>query len=222
MINRYFKIRTLQVVFLNLFFSVALPTHADDFQVTVKDTQGGVSHHAVVELQPLFDDDWSDVTPVVSQMKQQDALFTPFVMAVQTNTPVSFPNLDEFRHQVYSYSKAKKFELRLYGKDESKKVVFDKRGIVSLGCNIHDNMLAYIYVTDGPYFAVADSKGIAEFSTVRPGKYQLSIWHPDQKNRRQNYTQPVTITADSIEMSATIELRSIRRKQRPPESDEYQ
>ena len=82
-------------------------------------------------------------------------------------------------------------------------------------------MLAYIYVTETPYFAVTDSAGMSEIKNVPPGKYQLSIWHPDQKKRRQNFTQPVTISTDKLELNTSIELRSIRRQQTPPEPDDY-
>jgi len=215
------KVISLQVIFLSLLLSITFPSRANDLRVTVEDQQGRASQHAVVLLKPLFEDTGASLPSSVSHMKQQDAMFTPFVMAVQVNSPVSFPNLDEFRHQVYSYSKAKKFELRLYGRDESKKVVFDKLGVISLGCNIHDNMLAYIYVTETPYFAVTDSAGMSEIKNVPPGKYQLSIWHPDQKKRRQNFTQPVTISTDKLELNTSIELRSIRRQQTPPEPDDY-
>ena len=221
LINTYFAVPVQFFVVLGLTISMAFSAQASDLRLAVKDTKGRISQYAVVTLKPLFDDNWPTPIAHSPQMKQQGAMFTPFVMAVKVNTSVKFPNLDEFRHQVYSYSKAKKFKLRLYGKDESKEVAFDKVGIISLGCNIHDNMLAYISVTDAPYFVVTDSAGFAEILNVRPGKYQLSIWHPNQKNRKQNFTQPITIATDDVVMNATLELRRVGRKQKPPEDGNY-
>jgi len=148
-------------------------------------------------------------------------MFRPFVLVVGAPSSVSFANLDDFRHQVYSYSTAKRFERRLYGMDESKKVLFDKAGIVALGCNIHDNMLAYVYVTDEPYYVVSNAQGIALISDVRPGQYEMTIWHPDQKKRRQSYMQSLTVAADKAELTARIAMRSIRRQQKSLDSAGY-
>lgn len=194
---------------------------AGDLSVSVIDDQGHLVEHAVVVLHPLFDDDWSTLEPQASLMKQRGAMFRPFVLAVGTGSTVSFPNLDEFRHQVYSYSKAKRIELRLYGMDESKAVLFDKAGIVALGCNIHDNMLAYIYVADEPYHVVSDAKGMALIRDVRPGDYEMTIWHPDQKKRRQSHMQSLSVLADSTAVAARIEMRSSRRQQKAPASAGY-
>ncbi|HET6942615.1 MAG TPA: methylamine utilization protein, partial [Sphingomicrobium sp.] len=81
-------------------------------------------------------------------VSQRDMQFHPFVLVVPVGAKVSFPNLDPTRHHVYSFSPAKKFELKLFAKDQSRSVVFDKPGVVALGCNIHDAMTAFIYVAD--------------------------------------------------------------------------
>ncbi len=203
-------------ILLFLLWGNATTLWAGDLSVSVIDDQGELVEHAVVVLHPLFDDDWSTLEPQALLMKQRGAMFRPFVLAVGTGSTVSFPNLDEFRHQVYSYSKAKRIELRLYGMDESKAVLFDKAGIVALGCNIHDNMLAYIYVADEPYHVVSDAQGMALIRDVRPGDYEMTIWHPDQKKRRQSYMQSLSVLADSAAVAARIEMRSSRRRQQSP------
>ena len=209
-----------------LFVGHALPLHAGNFEVLVTVTNTNIAEHAVVThavvtLAPLFEHDGASVTTQTAQMKQREAMFQPFVLSVAVNTPVSFPNFDQFRHQVYSYSKPKRFELRLYGKEESKHVVFDTAGVVVLGCNIHNNMLTYIYITHAPYYAVTDENGMTRLANVKNGTYQMTIWHPDQKDRRQSHTQRIVIHTESANLKVTMAMRSIRRVQSPPEPDDY-
>jgi len=194
---------------------------AGDLSFIVTDSKGKIAPNAVITLRPLIETDWSDLPIEVSVMKQKLAMFTPFVLAVRANTPVSFPNLDQFRHQVYSFSKAKQFKLRLYGMDESKKVTFDKAGVVALGCNIHDNMLAYIYVTDNPYFTQTNEEGEAVLEDVRSGEYELTVWHPDQKKRKVSYKANLIVGKEIDRHSISIKMRSIRRVQKLADPDGY-
>lgn len=113
-----------------------------------------------------------------ADMDQRDQEFVPRVLAVHSNTQVKFPNSDNIRHQVYSFSPAKRFELRLYSGTPSDPLLFDKPGIVVLGCNIHDWMLGYIYVTDEPWFAVSDANGVVKFDDMPVGHYSATVWHP--------------------------------------------
>jgi hypothetical protein len=94
-------------------------------------------------------------------------------------TAVTFPNRDSVRHQVYSFSPAKRFELPLYtGVPQA--VTFDKPGVVILGCNIHDWMIGYVYVSESPYFAKTDAHGKAVLTDLPPRAYVLRVWHPQQ------------------------------------------
>lgn len=112
-------------------------------------------------------------------MDQIDKEFVPLVLAVQTGTAVAFPNKDNTRHQVYSFSTTKKFDLKLYAGTPAEPVVFDKPGLVTLGCNIHDWMLAYVYVVDTPWFGKTDAKGVAKIAELPAGDYTLKAWHPN-------------------------------------------
>ncbi|MFY1664711.1 methylamine utilization protein [Pseudomonas sp. Pseu.R1] len=113
-----------------------------------------------------------------ADMDQRDQRFAPHVLAVRTGTQVKFPNSDDIRHQVYSFSPAKRFELRLYGGTPSDPVLFDKPGVVVLGCNIHDWMLGYIYVTDDPWFGVSSANGTLRLDQMPAGHYKATLWHP--------------------------------------------
>jgi plastocyanin len=110
---------------------------------------------------------------------QKDIQFHPFVLVVPVNSDVSFPNFDPVRHHVYSFSPAKKFELKLYAKEQSRSVRFDKPGIVALGCNIHDQMTAFVDVVDTAFAVKTDSSGNAVFGGLPAGaRARLEVWHP--------------------------------------------
>ena len=99
---------------------------------------------------------------------QVDKEFTPKVNAILVGTPVIFPNHDNVRHHVYSFSPAKRFELPLYAGVPAQPVVFDTPGVVVLGCNIHDWMVGYIYVSESPYFAKTRADGKAAIADQPP------------------------------------------------------
>ena len=113
---------------------------------------------------------------IIDQVHKQ---FVPRVTVVRTGTSITFPNSDQIRHQVYSFSPAKKFTLKLYAGMPSEPVTFDTPGLVVLGCNIHDNMVAFVGVVDTPYFAKTPPSGIAELN-LPAGRYRLRVWHPDR------------------------------------------
>lgn len=118
----------------------------------------------------------------MANMDQIDREFVPHVLAVRVGTLVSFPNSDDTRHHVYSFSDAKQFELKLYHANEAPPIAFDTPGLVSLGCNIHDRMRGYIFVTEAEIFAVSSADGLVELADYQ-GKLppQVQIWHPQLK-----------------------------------------
>jgi hypothetical protein len=110
-------------------------------------------------------------------MDQRSRQFAPFVIAVHTGAAVMFANSDSVAHQVYSFSSPRQFELGLYRGQPRNPIVFDKPGIVVLGCNIHDNMLGYVYVTDAPHFGTTDASGEWR-AALGAGDYAIEIWSP--------------------------------------------
>ncbi|MBL4839090.1 MAG: hypothetical protein JKY34_16115 [Kordiimonadaceae bacterium] len=210
--------------FLNigLFFMATSAALATDLQVVVTNAKNGIAaDHAVITLQPLFKNTMKPSQQGGAVMRQEGSMFHPFVLAVSTGTAVSFPNFDNFRHHVYSFSKTKKLELRLYGKDETHEIVFDKAGIVALGCNIHDNMLAYIHVSDAPYSRIAGQDGAGTFAGLAVGKYALTVWHPDQKSRTKAHTEEIMVTDGMGAVNVSLKMRSRRRLQASPGDNEY-
>ena len=164
-----------KVALASLLAAVSAAAWAATLTVEVVDQHGSALPDAVVTLTGSAT---APTGPLKADMDQRDQEFSPRVLAVHTGTQVQFPNSDNIRHQVYSFSPARRFELRLYEGTPSRPLLFDKPGVVVLGCNIHDWMVGYIYVTDEPLFGVTDSKGVLSLDPVPPGRYQATLWHP--------------------------------------------
>lgn len=112
-----------------------------------------------------------------AEIAQQDRTFIPNVQVITLGTAVDFPNRDDVRHHVYSFSPAKAFELKLYiGKPEAP-IVFDKVGIVELGCNIHDSMLGWVLVNDSPIYGNTDEAGYVSFDVTPNDALSVDVWH---------------------------------------------
>ena len=147
---------------------------AGSLAVELRDARGGPIDVGVVWAVP----EGRRPPPSARQavMDQRNRAFVPHVLAIQTGTSVRFPNSDNVRHQVYSFSSAKKFQLPLYAGNPAGPVVFDKPGVVMLGCNIHDRMSAFIVVVDSPYFASLKD-GRAVLGDLPDGRYGVHAWY---------------------------------------------
>jgi hypothetical protein len=114
---------------------------------------------------------------------------------------VSFPNSDSVKHQVYSFSPAKRFQLPLYAGKPKDPEVFDKPGVVTLGCNIHDKMSAYVYVVEAQYYGRTDHEGRWSSPSVEPGEYTLTIWHPLSRSQNAVLEQRVSVKAEGAKLA---------------------
>ena len=215
------KSSILGALIFGAFLLTAPMTMAGDLTVQATNDKGEPLENAVVSLTPKFQPAQPMPTPEVAEMRQQNTLFAPFVLPVRTGTNVSFPNFDEARHHVYSFSKARRFELRLYGMDESRSIEFDTAGVVALGCNIHDNMLAYIYVTDAPIYKKTDADGRVSLLNLEDGQYDIDVWHPGQRGNGAPETMTVDIGETPTELTLPIRLRRVWGQQRPPADGQY-
>lgn len=110
-------------------------------------------------------------------MAQINRQFRPYILAVPVGVPVEFPNHDRIAHHVYSFSPVGSFEIPLYKGTTPAPIVFDRPGVVPLGCNIHDWMIGYIVVVDAPRFTQVQGRE-AVFEGLEPGSYEISVWHP--------------------------------------------
>lgn len=121
--------------------------------------------------------------PEPAVIDQRDTQFVPRISVIPVGSRVSFPNSDNVRHQVYSFSPAKRFQLPLYSGRAAAPVTFDTPGVVELGCNIHDWMVAYVVILDTPYHAISTPAGKAVVQAPA-GRYLMRVWHPHQRGGR--------------------------------------
>lgn len=148
---------------------------AASLDIELLDNQGKPLAEAVLWLEP-GPGQASTARVVMDQQKRQ---FSPYILPVQVGTTVSFPNSDPINHHVYSFSPAKRFELRLHQqKAAPQELRFDQPGLVTLGCNIHDWMLGFILVLDTPWFAQTDKLGKARLQFDAAAGQTLHLWHP--------------------------------------------
>ena len=154
------------------------PATAAELVVELRTPSGAPVPDAVVSLYP-----GGRPTPLAPlrgpfQIAQRNTQFQPFVLIVPVGGQVAFPNYDSFRHHVYSFSPAKRFELKLYAREQDRAVRFDKAGAVPLGCNIHDQMTAFVKVADTGLAAKSDASGRIVFPGIPPGPVTARVWHP--------------------------------------------
>jgi plastocyanin len=183
---------------------------AASITVQVADTAGHPLEDAVVYAEPLSGQTVPrHLTPV--EIEQKGRKFLPLVTVVQAGTDISFPNNDTVRHHVYSFSPAKTFELKLYSGKPSKPENFDKPGTVVLGCNIHDQMLAYVEVVNTPYFAKTDATGKAIIDSVVPGRYALKVWHYGLPQGTPVPEQALILGSGDLEANFSLNAKPLTR-----------
>ncbi len=155
--------------------------------------------------------------PKQAIIDQQNKQFMPYVTAVQVGTAILFPNKDNIRHHVYSLSPAKRFELPLYAGVPAAPVVFDKEGFVTLGCNIHDWMIAYVAVLATPHFRVTGRDGHVLLKDLPPGKYAVEVWHPLLKGKPEERARHVEVAGSgTTDLAFTLDLKPDFRVRRAP------
>ena len=188
---------------------ISTPAIAADVSVAVRNAAGQPVKDAVVTLTPAAGAHGPVKFDWPMRMAQQNIQFEPFVLIAPVGADVSFPNMDKVRHHVYSFSPAKRFELKLYGRDETRTVHFDKTGVVALGCNIHDTMVGFIDVVDTPYAAKTDAAGLVKLKDAPGGQAVLKVWQPYLKAANNEATRTIIVPAQGDAHEAvTIDVRA--------------
>jgi len=188
--------------------TAALSTTAAELTLRVTDRDGNPFEGAVVELQhPSLLASSGEEERVRDQaaMDQINKQFAPHLLVVEQGTPVVFPNSDSIKHHVYSFSAAKRFQIKLYKDQQPDPLIFDKPGVVALGCNIHDWMVGYIYVAQSTQVTQTDAKGLARFD-LADNLYQAKIWHPRFKSADAKREVQVRPQASTHEFQLTETL----------------
>ncbi|MFQ5755505.1 MAG: hypothetical protein ACE5H7_05355 [Acidiferrobacterales bacterium] len=203
---------------------ISFDLKAGDLDVSVTDREGRPIQYVVVSATPIRGTKTAlpkprGKLPMVT-IAQKNKEFVPYVTAIQTGTAVSFPNEDDILHNVYSFSRARKFELPLYKDKPPAPVIFDQPGVVVLGCNIHDWMVAYVYVLETPYFATTDNNGSARLEGLAPGEYALQVQHPRKSKRGSSPLRRILVKKTKAEhIEFVLALKPEWRPKRAPDSN---
>jgi len=197
----------LVTIFVSLSLGVmAVGSTTSNMAVTVKDARGIPVSEAVVMVYPAT----AATKPLrfgPNVMAQRDLAFAPGTLIAAKGSSVSFPNFDRVRHSVYSFSKAARFEINLYGKDQSRSHTFPIAGSIALGCNIHDDMRGYIKVVDTPFAAKTDRNGVVNLSGLTTGAATVKVWHPQARVANNEVAFKTNLTAGGNERRFTLNVR---------------
>jgi len=179
----------------------ASPAQAGRLVIEVVDTSGHPVADAVVSLSPMPGTTSRTIAPATRYVDQKDEMFHPYVTALHPGDSVIFRNSDNTRHHVYSFSDMVKFEYMLGPGESSPALSMKGPGNAAVGCNIHDQMLTYLYVTKYPEMATTDAQGRASIDGVIAGQYRAHAWHPQL---RPGVTLPIQGVTVSEEAPASV------------------
>jgi len=196
---------------------------ATDLQVRVTRLDGKPLPGAVVMVHALGSG-VSAAAPIQAVMDQINLAFAPDLLVIPVGSKVSFPNSDKVGHEVYSFSSAHPFKLGLYRGTQHPPELFDRAGLVTLGCNIHDAMLAYIMVTDAAYYGLTTADGTWAQGDVARGKYRVEVWSPRLQEPGQMLQREVAVAFGEhavAEVRAAHGLRPSQLQKRPHSWDAY-
>ncbi len=209
-------------VLFGAFGRLGEPADAAALRILVQDPAGHAVPHAVLLLHALARPPHPPA-PVRAVMDQIHRAFVPDVLVIPVGSTVIFPNTDTTRHEVYSFSPAHRFQLPLYRGKPYPPEHFDRAGIVTLGCNIHDDMLAYIVVTDAELFGSTDGAGRWSEADVPPGRYRVEMWHPRLADQDSRPARELTVDQGSMSMTFVLPsaLRPAPLSGRPHSWDAY-
>jgi plastocyanin len=145
--------------------------------------------------------------PTRAEIGMESKRFIPRVRVVPLGSTVEFPNLDPFRHNVFSNAGPSGFDLGLYGRGERRGARFERPGVQPIFCNIHSRMVAYVVALATPHFAQAAPDGRFHLADVQPGRYTLRSWH----ERGGETAREVEVTASGLaEVELTLDARGYR------------
>jgi len=182
------------------------PAHAARVDVQVQDGAGKPLAGAVAYLDSAAAKAAARALGGV-EIEQRDKRFTQAVTVVPVGSEIAFPNRDKVRHHVFSFSQAKTFELKLYIGTPANPVRFDRPGVVVLGCNIHDTMVAWVLVVETPWYGQSNALGQLRLPEVPAGDYTLQVWHVDLPPGTPPVAQPLSVTAQGA--TAVVRLAGV-------------
>jgi plastocyanin len=206
--------KNMFAILLSACMGTPLPVCAASLALTLTDQDGAPVDDAVVYVTTI-DGAHQPSTPKTVDVGQADQMFVPHVRATTVGSLVNFPNSDHVQHHVYSFSEAKTFELPLYSGVPEDPTLFDKAGLVTLGCNIHDHMIGYILVLDTPWYAEVRG-GSGRIEGLPAGELAIEIWHPRLADQAPLQRTLTVGAEDTATLAEQVELRPERTVRRAP------
>jgi plastocyanin len=199
---------------------VALPLPAAELIVRLSDMRGKPVEDAVVSVTPQSAAAAKPVPAAVTKIiDQKNETFVPYLEIFRPGDRVQFRNSDSTRHHVYSFAQAKAFEFVLTSGDSSAPLVLDKPGDIAVGCNIHDAMIAYLYVSDAPWVARSGSDGKVQIADLPPGAYRVAVWHPQLRPGKAQVPQTLTIDPAVTGVTAAFVLSLLPDPRQPADHE---
>jgi plastocyanin len=177
--------------------------------VRIADDHGKAVADAVVTVAPQGDATGRQATPPASTTKtidKKDLMFVPYIEIFRPGDKVVFRNSDKTRHHVYSFSPLGTFEFVLVPGQSSPAVALDKSGVIAVGCNIHDRMIAYLYVSDARWIARSGADGVVAFRDLPPGSYSVRAWQPRLRPNKPVTAQSAALAAPAATKTLTFSL----------------
>ena len=189
-----------------LLISMAVRAAAGDLTVQIYDGHGQPASDAVVTLRSDNVQRAETRAPETKIVDQRDETFLPYVEIFRPGDSVVFRNSDTTRHHVYSFAAAKSFEFVIAPGDSTPPVVLDRVGEIPVGCNIHDQMITHLYVSDAPWLVRTKADGRAVFDNLSAGSYNVDVWHPQLRPGRPGPSKTVTVDTAQSSVQLTVSL----------------
>lgn len=207
----------IRVGLLSLLMATAGVARAGSVEFRFTDRDDAPVGDVVVSLHPLDASVPASPADVEFELMQEGQEFIPYVSAVRVGTRLVLPNADTVEHHVYSQSDAASFNFPLYEPGTAESVLLEEPGVVTVGCNIHDWMIAHVVVVDTPWFSTSGAGGTVELDGLPAGRYRAEIWNP--RLRRAMEQEVVVAEEGPIVESLSLTLRPDRRIRRPANFD---
>ena len=218
-----YVVAKLSTFFLAILLMTCTAAQAAQINITITAHKNRSTEGVVVELVSL---DKASTTTAKIEIDQVDKEFVPLVSVTPVGSTIEFKNLDDIKHHVYSVSNGNQFDLPLHNGTSPEPISLNKTGVVKLGCNIHDWMLAYVYVSEGDRVKIADTSGILTFAEVPAGDYEIRLWSPRLRNTKVPIVETITVNENQsesqiVEHAVKLKLRKRIRKPQRRESSSY-
>jgi plastocyanin len=203
------ELRTLAFLFVAtvaVSWFMSAPAFAAEVAIRVSDTRGVPVANAVVSAVPLgVSRPRLPAPPATHTIDQKDETFIPYLEVFRPGDEVVFHNSDHTRHHVYSFAPARQFEFVLAPGESSPPMTLTQLGVIAVGCNIHDRMITYFYVTDAPYFTRSGTDGLARLD-LPEGDFDVRVWHPRQRPGATDGTQRLAAAAAGAPAPAPLQF----------------